>query len=135
MELRLNLEPESKTVVTFDYEKSFIKLDEHPPDPNRGFNIEPTALTFNIDNDITEKNGSAESKAVPLSCTLSRIFGQTPVNNVCKVTVYSELFVAVLPTPDFSMPYNVITFTCTLLALYYGKLFSLLSKNIVHDKE
>lgn len=25
------------------------------------------------------------------------------------------------PTPDFSMPYNVITMTCTVLALFFGR--------------
>ena len=25
------------------------------------------------------------------------------------------------PTPDFSMPYNVITLTCTVLALFFGR--------------
>lgn len=27
-----------------------------------------------------------------------------------------------LPMPDFSMPYNVITITCTILALFFGQL-------------
>lgn len=31
-----------------------------------------------------------------------------------------------VPTPDFSMPFNVITLTCTLLAFFYGSMMSVL---------
>jgi len=30
-----------------------------------------------------------------------------------------------MPTPDFSMPYNVITLTCTVIALFFGSLFNM----------
>ena len=29
-----------------------------------------------------------------------------------------------MPTPDFSMPYNVITLTCTIIALFFGSIFN-----------
>lgn len=35
-----------------------------------------------------------------------------------------------LPTPDFSMPYNVIILTCTVVALCFGSMFNLLSRRI-----
>ncbi|KAG5463534.1 MAG: GPI transamidase component PIG-T, partial [Olpidium bornovanus] len=34
--------------------------------------------------------------------------------------VYTGNLLVSLPTPDFSMPYNVITLTCTLVALFLG---------------
>lgn len=42
---------------------------------------------------------------------------------------YTEGVLIALPTPDFSMPYNVITLTCTAVALFYG---SLLSRTTMH---
>lgn len=33
-----------------------------------------------------------------------------------------------LTTPDFSMPYNVITITCTVFALYFGSLLNALRR-------
>ncbi len=33
------------------------------------------------------------------------------------------------PTPDFSMPYNVITLTCTVMALFFGPAFNLLTNS------
>jgi phosphatidylinositol glycan class T len=40
----------------------------------------------------------------------------------------SETLLVSLPTPDFSMPYNVITLSCTVLALYCGSLFNMLTR-------
>jgi phosphatidylinositol glycan class T len=36
-----------------------------------------------------------------------------------------------LPTPDFSMPYNVIIMTSTLLALFFGSIFNILTRRLV----
>lgn len=40
-----------------------------------------------------------------------------------------------LPTPDFSMPYNVIILTCTAMSLAFGTVFNLLTKRVVTEKE
>lgn len=36
-----------------------------------------------------------------------------------------------VPTPDFSMPYNVIIFTSTLIALAFGRIFNSLSREFI----
>ena len=36
--------------------------------------------------------------------------------------IYSETLLMNLPTPDFSMPYNVICLTCTVIAIGFGSL-------------
>lgn len=35
--------------------------------------------------------------------------------------IYTSNVLVDLPTPDFSMPYNVIIMTSTLLALFFGR--------------
>lgn len=40
-----------------------------------------------------------------------------------------------LPTPDFSMPYNVIIFTSTAIALAFGGMFNLLTRRFVAADE
>lgn len=42
--------------------------------------------------------------------------------------VYTEALVVPLPIPDFSMPYNVITITCTALVMLIGSLLNVLRK-------
>jgi phosphatidylinositol glycan class T len=50
------------------------------------------------------------------------------------VKSYTEVLLVPLTTPDFSMPYNVITFTCTVLALYFGSLLNALRRRIGEEE-
>lgn len=45
------------------------------------------------------------------------------------VRIYTEPLLVNLPTPDFSMPYNVICLTCTVVAVGYGSLYNLLTRS------
>lgn len=42
--------------------------------------------------------------------------------------LYTEPLLVNLPTPDFSMPYNVICLTCTVVAVCYGSFYNLLTR-------
>lgn len=44
------------------------------------------------------------------------------------IRVYSESLLVNLPTPDFSMPFNVICLGCTAVALAFGGLHNLTTK-------
>ncbi|KAL3517815.1 hypothetical protein ACH5RR_020404 [Cinchona calisaya] len=46
------------------------------------------------------------------------------------VLSYTEVLLVPLTTPDFSMPYNVITITCTVFALYFGSLLNALRRRM-----
>ena len=50
------------------------------------------------------------------------------------VKSYTEVLLVPLTTPDFSMSYNVITFTCTVLALYFGSLLNTLRRRIGEEE-
>jgi len=41
---------------------------------------------------------------------------------------YSRTMLVDVPTPDFSMPYNVITFTCSVATFLIGSMFNLLAR-------
>ncbi|KAK7060228.1 Subunit of the glycosylphosphatidylinositol transamidase complex-like protein [Paramarasmius palmivorus] len=45
--------------------------------------------------------------------------------------VYTRPLLVDLATPDFSMPYNVIIFTCSVVAFIFGSIFNLLSRKFV----
>lgn len=60
------------------------------------------------------------------------------VVSVYEPTIYSlrtSSALLTLPTPDFSMPYNVIILTSTVMALAFGTLFNLLVKRLVTEEE
>lgn len=47
---------------------------------------------------------------------------------------YTEVLLVPLTTPDFSMPYNVITITCTVFALYFGSLLNVLRRRVGEEE-
>uniref|UniRef100_A0A183J2F3 Neur_chan_LBD domain-containing protein n=1 Tax=Soboliphyme baturini TaxID=241478 RepID=A0A183J2F3_9BILA len=47
-----------------------------------------------------------------------------------KSTVQSLILLVTLPTPDFSMPYNVICLVCTVVALAFGPIHNLTTKRM-----
>ncbi|KAJ2056914.1 Subunit of the glycosylphosphatidylinositol transamidase complex-like protein [Coemansia sp. S146] len=117
MELALVLPASSRTTLRYSFDKGFLKYTEHPPDANRGFNIGPAIVSYQHD---------TTSADLPLHCAIEQALSGP---SKCTVRAYTELFLASLPTPDFSMPYNVITFTCTILALFFGRIFNLLTRD------
>lgn len=44
------------------------------------------------------------------------------------VRLRTESLIITLPTPDFSMPYNVICLACTVVALAFGPLHNITTK-------
>merc|ERR1712018_186287 len=59
-------------------------------------------------------------------------YGETFAQDQCDVLVnlYTESLLVILPTPDFSMPYNVICLTCTVVALAFGPLHNITTKSL-----
>lgn len=105
----------STLVISVEFDKGYLRIDEHPPDANRGFDLPSALFTFasSPSPDLMSKRG-----AVP---------------NQLEVQVYSDNLLVLLATPDFSMPYNVITFTMTALALYFGSLLNSLRLRTVRE--
>ena len=38
--------------------------------------------------------------------------------------IYTEPLLILMPLPDFSMPYNVICLTCTIIAIVFGSIYN-----------
>ena len=47
------------------------------------------------------------------------------------LSLHTEALLLNLPTPDFSMPYNVICLACTVVALAFGPLHNMTTKKLV----
>ena len=48
-----------------------------------------------------------------------------------EINIYSETLLLNLPTPDFSMPYNVICLTCTAIAIGFGSLHNFTTRKVI----
>ena len=103
LELRMTIPPSSTLTLTYDFEKAILRYTEYPPDANRGFDVAPAVIRL-----INAQ--SSDDKGIYIRTTS---------------------LLLPLPTPDFSMPYNVIILTSTVMALGFGNIFNLLVRRFV----
>lgn len=120
LHLELELPANSSFVFSIQLEKAFLRLSEHPPDANRGFDVPSGVATFQPIVD-----GQHELLCSELSAD-TRAFTRT---------LYSEPLLVPLPTPDFSMPYNVITMTSTVVAFFVGSMLNTLLRKAPRIKQ
>lgn len=111
LELRIRLPPASTAFLTYDFEKTILRYTEYPPDANRGFDVAAAVITV-LD---PSTSATGERRAVANLRTTALLLN--------------------LPTPDFSMPYNVIIFTSTTIALAFGGMFNIIVRRFVAADE
>ena len=54
--------------------------------------------------------------------------GETITEEEVFLRLHTEILLITLPTPDFSMPYNVICLACTVVAIAFGSFHNLSSR-------
>ncbi|KAJ6265020.1 hypothetical protein Dda_1175 [Drechslerella dactyloides] len=107
LEAKIVVPPDSIVIMTYDFEKAVLRYTEYPPDANRGFDVASAIIT------IPPHRRRSDGKFVPAT------------------SIRTTSLLLSLPTPDFSMPYNVIIFTSTIMALAFGSIFNLLVRRFV----
>jgi GPI-anchor transamidase subunit T len=112
LELHLAIPPLSTLTLTYDFEKAILRYTEYPPDANRGFDVASAVIRVLSDSKDIDPD------------TLRR-----------GIYVRTTSLLLPLPTPDFSMPYNVIIFTSTVMALGFGSIFNILVRRFVAADE
>ncbi|XP_022865005.1 GPI transamidase component PIG-T-like [Olea europaea var. sylvestris] len=125
MEMILRLPCGVKTAaLTLEFDKGFLHIDEYPPDANQGFDIPSAVVSFT---DFQASIGFEDN-----------FLNKLPILNELQerkhVICYTEVLLVPLTTPDFSMPYNVITITCTVFALYFGSLLNALRRRVGEEE-
>ncbi|KAF9076064.1 Gpi16 subunit GPI transamidase component [Rhodocollybia butyracea] len=98
----LTLPGGSNLTFTMNVAKAFLRYTEHPPDAQRGWDLPPAVFT-------------------PLLQSRDDSIGR----------IYTPSLLVDLATPDFSMPYNVIMFTCSVVAFIFGSVFNVLTRKFV----
>ncbi|OVA19112.1 GPI transamidase component PIG-T [Macleaya cordata] len=124
MVLRFPCSMKSATII-IDFDKGFLHIDEYPPDANQGFDIPSAVISFP---DFEPRMYFLEENSSSKSPMLLKLQEKNPVIS------YTEVLLVPLATPDFSMPYNVITITCTVFALYFGSLLNALRRRVGEEE-
>ncbi|BFZ13511.1 hypothetical protein BsWGS_16550 [Bradybaena similaris] len=120
LELSFDLWPHSVTQVSFTFTRAFLKWTEYPPDANHGFYIGSATVTS-----ILPTSRAYTATPQHSSCLESIL---TDKSTRFPVRVHTESLLVSLPTPDFSMPYNVICLACTVVAIAFGSVHNLTTR-------
>ena len=128
LEMLLSVPANASVILKYDFEKAILRYTEYPPDANRGFDI-PAAI-------IRLTSGAPPPRAAaapPSSSSTQHHHPGSASDNDRREPIYlrTTTLLLSLPTPDFSMPYNVIILTSTVMALTFGSVFNLLVRRFV----
>lgn len=125
IEARLWVPAASTLVLGFDFFKLFLTVDDFPPDPSRGFDVPPPLARFHF----KDLEPASEEGAAPSSCAARDVGSEECLRDGGQgrvVYAYGEAGLLDTPQPDFSMPFNVITFTSTVITFFLGTAINLL---------
>lgn len=111
LELRIVVPAASTAVLTYDFEKAILRYTEYPPDANRGRDVAPAVIR------------------------LLRVEGRSEGRGGSPMYLRTTSLMLPLPTPDFSMPYNVIILTSTIIALAFGNVYNVMVRRFVGADE
>ncbi|KAK3923303.1 GPI transamidase component PIG-T [Frankliniella fusca] len=122
LELLVSLPPRSVVEIYVEFDYSFLKWQEYPPDANHGFYIGAAVITSVLPHTKNYTGIPIDGSTFSSSINASR--------DTYPVTLHTEILLVTLPTPDFSMPYNVICLACTVVALAFGPLHNHTTKRL-----
>ncbi|KAF4003533.1 GPI transamidase component GPI16 [Saccharomyces cerevisiae] len=106
LEFTMLIPANTDIVMTYQFDKALLQFAEYPPDANHGFEIDAAVITVLS---LESSSSLYEMRTSTLLLSLS--------------------------TPDFSMPYNVIILTSTIMGLIFGMLYNLMVKRMVTVEE
>ncbi|GAA6056617.1 hypothetical protein JCM3770_006358 [Rhodotorula araucariae] len=103
----LRIPPRSTMLMMLAYETASLWYTEYPSDANRGFATPGASFVL-----LARGDSSSPREEGFLAARAPRLRVNTPTALLS------------LPTPDFSMPYNVIILTSTVVALFFGSVMN-----------
>ncbi|XP_076042660.1 phosphatidylinositol glycan anchor biosynthesis class T [Oratosquilla oratoria] len=119
--------PASSTIeFGLQFSRALLKWLEYPPDANHGFYVPSATVSAVLPNprNVSSNNLQAASLKEKLTVGTGPSF----------VRIHTETLLVSLPTPDFSMPYNVICLACTVVALAFGPIHNITTKRLTLKK-
>nr|ODN91950.1 phosphatidylinositol glycan, class T [Cryptococcus depauperatus CBS 7841] len=100
----LSIPPQSTLILSIPFTKLTLKYNDHRPDAERGQEVPSGVLT------LLDLEGES---SLPASVG-------NDVRKSLRAHIYSPRILLDIPTPDFSMPYNVIIMSSTVMAVFFG---------------
>ncbi|KRX01959.1 hypothetical protein PPERSA_07604 [Pseudocohnilembus persalinus] len=92
----IDIKPQEKVRIIIPMNKLMKSFENYPHDPQRGHDIISGSIVYSFKNDINDQKVKHQS---------------------------SQNLLIRLPEPDFSMPFNIITYVCVLLGYVFLSIF------------
>jgi phosphatidylinositol glycan class T len=118
--------PRSSVTLSYQFSKRFLQLDAFPADPNRGFDVPATVAKLTLLQNTTK--AAATGQRSPSDHIFSSALLRDRRRAQTSKQAYSEGLLVMLPLPDFSMPYNVVTLSSTAMAFFFGTTVNILTR-------
>uniref|UniRef100_A0A1I7Y5F1 GPI transamidase component PIG-T n=1 Tax=Steinernema glaseri TaxID=37863 RepID=A0A1I7Y5F1_9BILA len=111
IELEINLPAKSVCLMNVNYDTAFMRAQEFKPDANYGNYVPGAVVSFRSDRSNLVKDAALLKE-----------------DSDDVVFVHGEVLLVQMPTPDFSMPFNVLCLVSTVISILYGPMYSLSTK-------
>lgn len=128
LEIAFKIPSRSTVDVAIDFDYVFLKWLEYPPDANHGHYIGSAIL-------VAQLPIARNYTAIPIDGHLFADSFNATRSQGYIVNIRTESLLITLPTPDFSMPYNVICLACTVVALAFGPIHNFSTKKLTYSKK
>lgn len=127
LEVAVKIPARSTIEMSIDFDYIFLKWQEYPPDAHHGHYIGSAVIS-------TLLPMALNYTSIPIDASLFEdSFNATRQSYFLRI--HTEALLINLPTPDFSMPYNVICLACTVVALAFGPLHNMTTKRLLIQKK
>ncbi|KAI3637690.1 hypothetical protein MIR68_004339 [Amoeboaphelidium protococcarum] len=124
----LNVQPPTALTVSMSYQKAIDRVQPSVIKLNLNLPCGNTNITFDYDKRLLQYS------EYPPDPSRGYDIGPAWLKLSDHQTVYSKNVLMTLAQPDFSMPYNVITLTSTVIALYFGSMYNLMVRDFYDAK-
>src|SRR5699024_5164076 len=131
----LLLPAKSHIEIRFEFENQFLRWTEFPPDANHGLYINPASVTFFLSDQANSVQRFLPELFALLNLTPGKV---TSIAHAAQqldllqqyhpLRLYTEPILISMPTPDFSMPYNVVCLVSTVLSIAFGPIYNLTTR-------
>lgn len=128
LEVAVKIPARSTLEMSIDFDYIFLKWQEYPPDAHHGHYIGSAVLSTLLPMALNYTSIPIEASLFEDSFNATRQYGYF-------LRIHTESLLINLPTPDFSMPYNVICLACTVVALAFGPLHNMTTKRLLLQKK
>ena len=121
LEWRVTLPPYGSALLSLQLRRPLLPVELLPSDASRGLDLGAAAVRYRVHRPTGQPAAAAAAAAAAAP-------GSMPAAAEAPRLLFTESALLQLPLADQSMPFNVISLTSTLVALFAGSMFNLLTR-------